>query len=105
MTTAPYAARWKKIPERDGHEVHEAEDWAVGLKLSREDPPDVVVADLLRPEKDGIETIMELRAEFPDVGILAVSGGDMGATGRASVRRPGPGRRWVAVQAIHGRSI
>ena len=71
----------KRILERDGHEVREPEDGAIGLKLSREEPPDVVVTDLLMPEKDGIETIMELRAEFPDVGILAVSGGDKGSTG------------------------
>ena len=71
----------RKILEREGHEVREAEDGVVGLKLSREAPPDVVVTDLLMPEKDGIETIMELRAEFPDVRILAVSGGDTGSVG------------------------
>ena len=27
------------------------------------------------PEKEGIETIMELRQEFPDVRIIAISGG------------------------------
>ena len=53
----------KRILERDGHEVREAEDRAVGLKLFREAHPDVVVTDLLMPEKDGIETIMELRAK------------------------------------------
>ena len=95
----------KKILEREGHEVREAEDGVVGLKLSREATPDVVVTDLLMPEKDGIETIMELRAEFPDIGILAVSGGRYGRDWGASARRPGLGRGWVAAQALHGGSI
>jgi len=40
-----------------------------------------VVTDLLMPEKDGIEAVLELRAEFPDVDIFAVAGGDTGSTG------------------------
>ena len=67
----------RKILEREGHEVREAGDGAVGLKLVREDPPEVVVTDLIMPNKEGIETIIELRAESPGVRILAVSGGDL----------------------------
>jgi two-component system, chemotaxis family, chemotaxis protein CheY len=64
----------RKVLERSGHEVIEAEDGDKGMRLVREVPPDLVVTDLLMPEKEGIETIQELRAEFPEIPIVAVSG-------------------------------
>ncbi len=36
---------------------------------------DVVVTDILMPEKDGIETILAIRKGHPDIAIIAVSGG------------------------------
>lgn len=65
----------KKILERAGHEVAEAEDGARGLELFRCGAFDLVITDLIMPEKEGIETILELRADHPEVRILAVSGG------------------------------
>jgi two-component system, chemotaxis family, chemotaxis protein CheY len=64
----------RRILERSGHEVIEAEDGDKGMRLVREAPPDLVITDLLMPEKEGIETIQELRAEFPEIPIVAVSG-------------------------------
>ena len=65
----------RRILERAGHEVREAADGELGLALHRERAADVVVTDLIMPQKEGIETIMELREGDPDVKILAVSGG------------------------------
>jgi len=65
----------RMIVERSGHVVGEAEDGAMGLSLFRQGAYDLVITDLLMPEKEGIETIMELREEAPGVKILAVSGG------------------------------
>lgn len=67
----------RKILEHDGHDVRVAEDGAMGLDLYRAEPADLVITDLIMPEKEGIETIQELREEFPHVRILAVSGGGM----------------------------
>jgi len=67
----------RKIVERLGHVVGEAENGLMGLSLFRQGSYDLVVTDLLMPEKEGIETIMELREEAPGVKILAVSGGMM----------------------------
>jgi len=58
-----------------GHEVREAGDGAQGLALQRAAPADLVVTDIYMPEKEGIETIRELKEEFPEVKIIAMSGG------------------------------
>jgi CheY-like chemotaxis protein len=57
-----------------GYEVSEAADGAQGLAEQRRRPSDVVVTDIFMPDKDGIETIHEIRAEFPQARIIAVSG-------------------------------
>jgi CheY-like chemotaxis protein len=61
--------------ERDGHEVVDASDGKEGLILYRKNPTDLIITDLIMPEKEGIATIMELRQDFPDVKIIAISGG------------------------------
>jgi DNA-binding response OmpR family regulator len=61
--------------EREGHAVVDAPDGNEGLRLFRENPTDLIITDLIMPEKEGIETIMELRRDFPDVKIIAISGG------------------------------
>lgn len=61
--------------EREGYEVTEAPDGAVGVQEFRKAPFDVVITDLLMPEKEGIETIIELKRDFPNVKIIAISGG------------------------------
>jgi DNA-binding response OmpR family regulator len=61
--------------EREGYQVLEADNGRDGVDLFRSAPVDLVVADIFMPEKEGIETIRELRLEFPEVKILAVSGG------------------------------
>jgi DNA-binding response OmpR family regulator len=65
----------KKIMALAGHTVDEADDGSVGLDLFRERHYDLVVTDILMPEKEGIETIIELREANQAVKILAVSGG------------------------------
>lgn len=72
----------RKTLERDGHHVVTAGDGDEGLQAFRTGRCDIVVTDLFMPGKDGIETIQELRMEFPDAKIIAMSGGastgDMG---------------------------
>ena len=59
----------------DGHEVTEAADGKEAMRLFSESPPDVVITDIIMPEKEGLEIIMEMRQEDPDVKIIAISGG------------------------------
>ena len=51
----------RRILERDSHDVHEAQDGAVELRVFETFAADVVVTDIIMPGKEGIETIMELR--------------------------------------------
>ncbi len=64
----------RRILERVGHQVWEAEDGKAGLGLIGREAPDLVITDLLMPEKEGIETIQELRATDSDLPIVAISG-------------------------------
>ena len=59
----------------EGYDVLKASNGKEGIKLYREDPVDLIITDLIMPEKEGIETIRELTSEFPNVKIIAISGG------------------------------
>ena len=65
----------KQMLEEKGCDVVEASDGNEGIKLYRANPFDLIVTDIIMPEKEGIETIMELKKDFPYVKIIAISGG------------------------------
>lgn len=65
----------REILEGAGHEVEEAKNGAQGISLQRSRRFDVVVTDIIMPEKEGVQTIIELRQEFPSLPIIAISGG------------------------------
>jgi DNA-binding response OmpR family regulator len=69
--------------EREGLSVIEAEDGEVGIRLFREHSPEVVITDIIMPQKEGIETIMDLRREFSSAKIIAISGGGTAMTSGA----------------------
>lgn len=52
-----------------------AENGHQALELLEDIPFNVIVTDVLMPEKDGLETIVALRQAFPTVKIIAMSGG------------------------------
>jgi DNA-binding NtrC family response regulator len=58
-----------------GYEVMQAPDGSQALRLWRDRGGDLVITDLHMPEKDGIETIMELLSYSPGLPIIAMSGG------------------------------
>jgi CheY-like chemotaxis protein len=64
---------------REGYEVVEASNGKQGAQIFREKPADLVITDLIMPQKDGIEIIMELRRDYPALKIIAISGGGRGA--------------------------
>ena len=63
------------VLELEGHEVSEFSDGAQGVAAYADDPRDLIITDIVMPEQDGIETIFALRGRYPDVKIIALSGG------------------------------
>ena len=71
---------------KQGHVLSEAADGAEALRILAERAIDLVITDLLMPETDGIETIMELRRLYPATKIIAISGGGEYQSGRGFLR-------------------
>ena len=65
----------KKMLEKEGHEVYIALNGLVGMELFEKNKPDLVITDIIMPEKEGLETILELRKKHPELKIIAISGG------------------------------
>jgi YesN/AraC family two-component response regulator len=65
----------RQILESSGHEVTEAANGVEGIRLYHEKPADLVIVDIIMPEKEGFETIRELKRDFPEVKLIAISGG------------------------------
>ncbi|MBT5927382.1 MAG: response regulator [Verrucomicrobia bacterium] len=60
---------------RAGHETSTAADGQPGIELALKIRFDLIITDIIMPEKEGLETIMELRQEHPEIPIVAMSGG------------------------------
>ncbi len=68
----------RNILQRAGYEVTLATNGQDGLKKFRERPADLVILDIIMPEKGGIEVLGEFRRDAPEAKIIAISGGVMG---------------------------
>jgi CheY-like chemotaxis protein len=60
--------------QADGFDVAQAADGRAALAELRSRPADVVLTDLVMPDQDGIETIVELKKLYPHLKIVAMSG-------------------------------
>jgi len=65
----------KKMLERQDYEVTIASDGEEGTRLYSEILPDLVITDLIMPNKGGLRVISDLKEKFPLVKIIAISGG------------------------------
>ena len=65
----------KLMLERAGHQVEEAEDGDQAWEVFSAARPDLVLIDIIMPNREGVETIAELRQLDRDVPIIAMSGG------------------------------
>ncbi len=65
----------RQMLEHAGHEVAEAVNGAAGIEIYERDAPDLIITDIIMPEKEGVETIIALRRADPALPIIAISGG------------------------------
>ncbi len=65
----------RRMLEHAGHEVSEAVNGAAGIEIYERDAPDLIITDIIMPEKEGVETIIALRRANPALPIIAISGG------------------------------
>jgi YesN/AraC family two-component response regulator len=65
----------KKMLEKAGYSVLDASNGAIGLKIFLNNTVDLVITDIVMPEREGLETIRDLKKNNPDIKIIAMSGG------------------------------
>jgi YesN/AraC family two-component response regulator len=65
----------KKMIEKAGHEVDMASNGREGLELFENIKHDLIITDIIMPQKEGLEIILELRKNHPTLKIIAISGG------------------------------
>jgi len=59
-------------------QVVTASDGKEGLRMFQNHHPDLIICDIILPEKEGLELILEIRKQSSDVKIIAISGGGAG---------------------------
>lgn len=65
----------RRIFEGEGYQVLLASNGLEGVELFHQFPCDLVITDIVMPGKDGLQTILDLREEYPDLPFVAISGG------------------------------
>lgn len=65
----------ESVLSRAGYECLSAHNGQAGVDLFMTNPADLVITDIIMPEKDGIETIMDLRRKNSSLKVIAISGG------------------------------
>jgi YesN/AraC family two-component response regulator len=60
---------------KEEYEIVEAENGSEGLDIAKKFDIDLVITDIIMPVMEGLELIMHLKRDFPDIKIIAISGG------------------------------
>lgn len=58
----------------NGFDVVSAPSGVEGVEIAQTEHVDVVITDILMPDKDGLETLMELKKSCPHIKVLVISG-------------------------------
>jgi len=91
-----------KILLNAGYQVVTASDGRRGMAVLRAEHPDAVITDIIMPEQEGIDTIIQIRRERPSIKIIAISGGgrirnidflEMASRWGPAMSLPNPSRR------------
>jgi YesN/AraC family two-component response regulator len=65
----------KKMLDNKGFEITLASNGKEGLEIFNKNTFDLVITDIIMPEKEGLETIREMKRACSDLKIIAMSGG------------------------------
>ena len=66
-------------------EIFTADNGRAGIELFHEINPDLVITDIVMPEREGMSVIIEVKKSLFDCGVIAISGG--GERGRMAYLR------------------
>jgi DNA-binding response OmpR family regulator len=64
-----------RLLAKAGYEAMEARNGKEALILQEKTPADLIITDIIMPEMEGIDTIITFRENYPQVKIIAISGG------------------------------
>ena len=64
----------RSVLETEGYEITEAANGRIGLELYRQKPTDLVITDIIMPELNGLDMLLELTREFLRAKVIAISG-------------------------------
>ncbi|ARM31775.1 response regulator [Prosthecochloris sp. HL-130-GSB] len=102
----------EQMLKREGYEVVTAEHGNAAMNLLRQTDklPGLIITDLIMPYKEGLELIPEIKAAYPEIRIIAFSGGskhidpdtqlDIAACLGADKRIAKPAERHVMLEAV-----
>ena len=76
----------RAVLEGEGHQVVEASNGRLGLELYRARSADLIITDIVMPEMDGLELLLELTRSGLNVKVIVMSGGPE-SEGRLSVAK------------------
>ena len=71
----PVRSLLRAVLEGAGHEVLEASNGRLGLELYRKGSAGLIITDIVMPEMNGLELMLELTRSFLNVKVIAMSGG------------------------------
>ena len=70
-----HRVRLSKTLEQEGHDIVSENSGRLGLRRLRQRRPDALITEILMPAMDGLEIIKAARQMYPDLWIIAMSGG------------------------------
>ena len=65
----------KEVLGRAGYDVDVAASSDAGLDILRDKGAELVITDIIMPGKDGVDTVYQIRMEFPNTRVIVISGG------------------------------
>jgi CheY-like chemotaxis protein len=72
---APVLSLFGQALENAGYSVALAPDGREGMRLLKQQKPDLIITDIMMPEMDGLELLTKIRKQHAEIPVIAVSGG------------------------------